>query len=184
MDRLIAEHKKGMQAGLEAIQQDFATIRTGRASPAVLDRIRVEYYGSQLPINQVATIAVPEPRLLVITPWDKSAVAAIEKAIMTSDLGLTPAADGNVIRLAIPSLTEERRQELSKLITKKAEDGRNAIRSIRRDANAGIEKMEKDEGLSEDEVRAGKKETQDMTDQFIEQIDELAEKKIEEIMEI
>lgn len=184
MDRLIAEHRKHMQASVEAVQQEFDTIRTGRASPALLDRIRVEYYGSQLPLNQVATIAAPEPRLLVITSWDKSAVSAIEKAIMTSDLGLTPSSEGNVIRLAIPALTKERRTELAKLVNKMAEEGRTGIRNIRREANAAIEKMEKQEGLSEDEVVAGQKEVQQMTDEFAEQVGQLAEKKIAEIMEI
>ncbi len=184
MDRLIAQYKQQMQDSVAVVQAEFDTIRTGRASPAILDRLRVDYYGSQLPINQLATIGAPEPRLLVITPWDKSAVAAIEKAIMTSDLGLTPASEGNVIRLAIPSLTEERREELGKIANKKAEEGRTVIRNIRRDANAGIDKMEKDEGLSEDEVEVGKREVQQMTGDFIEQIDELVEKKIAEIMEI
>ena len=184
MDRLIAQYKQQMQASVAAVQAEFDTIRTGRASPAILDRLRVDYYGSQLPINQLATIGAPEPRLLVITAWDKSAVSAIEKAIMTSDLGLTPASEGNVIRLAIPSLTEERREELGKLVNKKAEEGRTVIRNTRRDANEGIDKMEKKEGLSEDEVEVGKREVQQMTDDFAEQIDELAEKKIVEIMEI
>ena len=184
MDRLIAQHRKRMQESVTAVQEEFDTIRTGRASPAILDRIRVDYYGSKLPINQLATIGVPEPRLLVITPWDKSVVSAIEKAIMTSDLGLTPTSEGNVVRLAIPSLTEERREELSKIVNKKAEEGRTVIRNIRREANAGIDKMEKEEGLSEDEVEVGKREVQEMTAEFIEQIDELAEKKTEEIMEI
>lgn len=184
MDRLIARHKQRMQASVKALQQEFATIRTGRASPALLDRIRVDYYGSQLPINQMATISVPEPRLIVITAWDKSAIPTIQKAIMTSDLGLNPSTEGNIIRLAIPSLTEERRRELSRLVNNKAEEGRTAIRNIRREANDGIDKMEDDEGLSEDEVAAGKKEVQQTTDEFIEQIDELTEKKIEEVMEI
>ena len=184
MDRLIARHKLQMQASVKAMQQEFNAIRTGRASPALLDRIRVDYYGSQLSMNQMATISVPEPRLIVITVWDKSAIPAIQKAIMTSDLGLNPSTEGNVIRLTIPSLTEERRQELSRLVNKKAEEGRTAIRNIRREANDGIDKMEDDEGLSEDEVAAGKKEVQQITVEFIEQIEKLTEKKIEEIMEI
>ncbi len=184
MDRLIAQHKQRMQASVRDMQQEFDTIRTGRASPVLLDRIRVDYYGSQLPLNQMATISVPEPRLIVITVWDKSAVPAIQKAIVTSDLGLNPSVEGNVIRLAIPSLTEERRQELSRLVNTKAEEGRTAIRNIRREANDGIDKMAQDEGLSDDEVEAGKKEVQQITDEFIEHIEELAEQKIEEIMEI
>ena len=184
MDRLIADYKRRMLTRVDTVTKELATIRTGRASPALLDRIRVEYYDSQLPINQLATVSVPEPRLLVITPWDKSAGGAIQKALLTSDLGLTPNSDGNVIRLAIPALTEERRRELAKVANRKAEDGRTAMRNLRREANVGIDKMEKEQGLSEDEVEAGKQEVQELTDEFIEQIGQLTEKKVAEIMEI
>ena len=184
MDRLIAVHKQKMQQTLAANQEQLATVRTGRASAALLNPVKVDYYGSKLPINQLATVSVPEPRLIVITPWDKSSLPAVEKAILTSDLGLAPSSDGNVIRLAIPSLTEERREELVKVAQKMMEEGRVAIRNIRREANDGIDKMEKTEGLSEDEVKRGKQDIQDLTDQFIAQLDEVLAAKIAEIREI
>lgn len=184
MDRLIVAHKRDMTQTVQTTREQLASVRTGRASPALLSPVKVDYYGSKLPINQLATVSVPEPRLITITPWDKSSLTAIEKAIMTSDLGLTPSSDGQVIRLAIPALTEERREELVNVAQKMAEEARVAIRNIRRDANDGIEKMEKDEGLSEDEVRRGKQEVQEITDEFIEKIDEMLEAKIAEIREI
>ena len=184
MDKLIAEAKKRMKKVVEKLEQEYATVRTGRASPALLDRPRVEYYGSELPLNQVATVGIPEARLIMITPWDKGALRPIEKAILTSDLNLTPSSDGNVIRLEIPSLTEERRKELQKLVGQMAEDSRIATRNIRRDTNSGIDKMEKSEGLSEDEVARGKKEVQELTDDTIKNIDQIAEVKAEEVMEV
>jgi len=184
MDRLIAAHKQEMQQALEEFQDQLATVRTGRASPAILNPVKVDYYGSKLPINQLATVSVPEPRLITITPWDKSSLDAIEKAILTSELRLTPSSDGNVIRLALPSLTEERREELVKLVQKMAEESRVQMRNIRREANDGIDEMEKGEGLSEDEVRRGKAEVQEMTDEFIEKIDQAVEEKITEVREI
>ncbi len=184
MDRIIAEAKRKMQRTIEALRKDYATVRTGRATPALLDNIRVEYYGTMLPINQLATVSVPETRLIVITPWDKSSLPAIERAILTSDLGLTPTSDGTLIRITVPPLTEERRRELARAVNKKAEQGRVGIRNIRRDANETIDKRKEPEGWSDDEVEAGKKEIQKLTDQFIAQIDEMTEAKIAEIMEI
>ncbi len=184
MDRLIQQAEEKMKRTVEAVAGEFATVRTGRATPALLDRVRVDYYGQEMPINQLATISVPESRLIVIQPWDKSVIPAIEKAIMTSDLNLTPNSDGTVIRLTIPALTEERRGELTKLVHRMAEDGRIAIRNIRRDANSSIDSMEKKESLSEDEVRRGKQEVQDLTDRYVKKIDEAAETKTEEIMEV
>ncbi len=184
MDRLIKQAEEKMRRSVEAISGDFAGVRTGRATPTLLDRLRVEYYGSEVPVNQVANISIPESRLIVIAPWDKSVIPAIEKAILTSDLNLTPNSDGQVVRITIPPLTEERRQELSKLVQKMAEDGRIAVRNVRRDTNSAIESMEKKEHLSEDEVRRGKQEVQELTDKYIEQIDEALKVKVEEIMEI
>ena len=181
MDRLLADQKKRMEASIEAFHKELETIRTGVATPALLNHIRVEVYGDKLPLNQVATVAAAEGRLLVITPWDRTVVPAVEKAILTSDLGMTPNSDGHVIRLQIPSLTEERRQELAKQVSKKAEEARVAIRNIRRDTIAGFEKKEKAEGLSEDEVEKGKKDAQKATDQHIEKIEAIAEAKIKEI---
>ncbi len=184
MDRLISAHKQEMQQSLEDFHEQLRTVRTGRASPAILTPVKVDYYGAKLPINQLATVSVPEPRLITITPWDKSSLEAIEKAILTSELGLSPSSDGNIIRLALPALTEERREELVKLVQKMAEENRVQMRNIRRDANDGIDKMEEGEGLSEDEVRRGKAEVQEMTDEFIEKIDQAVEEKVAEVREI
>lgn len=184
MDTLIKHAEEKMKRTVDAVAGDFSTVRTGRATPALLDRVRVDYYGQEMPINQLATISIPESRLIVIQPWDKSVISAVEKAILTSDLNLTPNSDGTIIRLAIPALTEERRGELTKLVHKMAEDGRIAIRNVRRDTNSAIDAMEKKESLSEDEVRRGKQEVQDLTDRYIRKIDEAAEAKTEEIMEV
>jgi ribosome recycling factor len=184
MDKLIRQTEEKMKQTVEAVNHEFATVRTGRATPALLDRLRVEYYGQEMPLNQVATITIPESRLIVIAPWDKNVVPQIEKAILTSDLNLTPTSDGQVVRIALPPLTEERREQLSKLVQKMAEEGRIAIRNVRRDANKGIEAMEKKENLSEDEVHLGKDEVQDLTDKYIEEIDEAVKAKVDEILEI
>lgn len=173
-----------MEKALAALRRDFATVRAGRANPALLDKIHVEYYGTSMPINQLANISVPEPRLLVITPWDKGSLKEIEKAILHSDLGLTPSNDGNVIRIVIPQLTEQRRQELVKLTKKMAEEGRVAIRNIRRDVNEEIKKMEKAGDLSEDDSRRAHEKVQEVTDQFISEIDKLLSAKEQEIMEV
>ncbi|MGC9318919.1 MAG: ribosome recycling factor [Armatimonadota bacterium] len=184
MDRLIASAKADMEKTVAIVKKDLAAFRTGRASPALVEDLEIEYYGTKVPLNQIASIQVLDTRLLGITPWDKNALSAIEKAIMTSELGLMPTNDGNIIRLELPSLTEERREELSRQVSKRVEEGRVAIRNIRRAANEGIDKMEKDEGLSEDEVRVGKQEVQELTDEYIEEIEEAGEAKTEEIMEI
>jgi ribosome recycling factor len=184
MDKLIAKMRHKMEESLERTEHELARIRAGRATPALLDGILVEYYDSNLPINQVATIAVPEPRLLTITPWDKAAVPKIRKAIMTSDLGLNPSDDGNVVRIEVPPPTEEGRLELVKHADKEAEEGRIAIRNIRREAIEGIKAMEKRDSLSEDEVRAGDKEVQRITADFIEKVDHLLERKRRDIMEV
>ncbi|MCD6359502.1 MAG: ribosome recycling factor [Armatimonadetes bacterium] len=184
MDRLIAKARSDMDKAVEALQRDLAAFRTGRATPALVEGLKIEYYGTTMPLNQIASIQVIDARLLGITPWDKNALSAIEKAIMTSELGLMPSNDGNIIRLEIPTLTEERRAELGKQVSKRAEEGRVAIRSIRRHTNEAIDKMEKAEGLSEDEVRVGKKEVQEITDEHIEAIDKLLEEKLQEIMEV
>lgn len=184
MDRLIAKAKADMDKTVEVIRKDIAAYRTGRASPALVDNLEIEYYGTKVPLNQIGSIQVVDLRLLQITPWDKNALSAIEKAIMTSELGLMPTNDGNVIRLEIPSLTEERREELSRQVKKRLEDGRVAVRNTRRATNDAIDKMEKAEGLSEDEVRVGKEEVQDLTNEHVKKIDEIGEEKIKEIMEL
>ena len=184
MQDVIKSTKEKMQHSVEATDRDFHTVRTGRATPALLENIKVEYYGSEMPIVQVATVSVPEPRQLLISPWDKAVLPAISKAIHASDLGLTPNSDGSTIRLEIPTLTEERRKELTKQVHHKAEEGKVAIRNIRRDANDHLDKREKAKEISEDDVERGKKEVQKLTDDFIAKIDDLTAKKVAEIMEV
>ncbi|MGQ9497727.1 MAG: ribosome recycling factor [Desulfotomaculales bacterium] len=173
-----------MQKTVEIVKREFASLRAGRATPALLDKILVNYYGTPTPVNQLASISAPEPRLLVVQPWDKSITGEIEKAILKSDLGITPSSDGNVIRLAIPQLTEERRQELVKVIKKKAEEGRVAIRNVRRDANDQLRAKQKEGEITEDELRRGQDDVQKLTDKYIKEIDRLLQAKEKEIMEI
>lgn len=170
-----------MDKVVAAFQRELATLRAGRATPALLDRIEVNYYDTLTPLIQLAGITAPEPRLLVIQPWDKSAIGSIEKAILKSDLGLTPINDGNVIRLAIPQLTEERRLELVKQVRKKAEESRIGIRNIRREANDSLKQLEKDGDISEDEWRRSQERVQDLTDEKVAEIDQVLETKEKEI---
>ena len=184
MQNVITQAEAKLKQTIEAVRSEFAGVRTGRATPTLLDRVRVSYYGTDVPINQVANISIPESRLIVIAPWDKTTIPAIEKAILTSDLNLTPMSDGQVVRITIPALTEERRQELGKVVQRMAEDGRIAVRNIRRDANNALEQMEKKSEVSEDEMHRGKQQVQEVTDDYVSQIDELAQAKVDEIMEI
>ena len=177
-----ATHK--MEQAVVRLKEDFSAVRTGRASPAVLHRVTVDYYGTPVPLNQLASINVPEPRLLQVTPFDKNAVVAIEKAIRTSDLGITPSNDGNVIRLVFPPLTEERRKELVKQVHQRAEEGRVAVRNVRRHAKEEMEKLERDGGISEDELVRAEKELQKLTDRFVAEIDEIQGHKEQELMEV
>lgn len=177
-----AEHK--MQQAVQAARRELAGIRTGRANPALLDRVMVDYYGTPTPINQLASISVPEPRLLVIQPWDKSTLKDIEKAILGSELGLTPNSDGTVIRIQVPQLTEERRRDLARVARKEAEDKRVAVRNVRRDANDELKRLEKEGVISEDECRRAQAEVQQLTDKYIKEIDELLTLKEKEIMEV
>jgi len=163
---------------------DFAGMRAGRANPAMVDKIMVNYYGVPTPMNQLANINVPEARLLIINPWDKTSIPDIEKAIMKSDLGITPNSDGNVIRLNIPQLTEERRKDLAKVVRKRAEEGKVAIRNIRREANDLIKSSEKDKLISEDAGKKGLDDIQKITDRFIKDIDQILQQKEKEIMEV
>jgi len=178
------EMERKMARAVEVLKGEFTGIRTGRANPALLDGIKVSSYGAASPLNQVAGISVPEPRLLVIQPWDKSLLPEIEKAIMKSELGLTPVNDGRVIRLPIPALTEERRRDLSKVVKKMAEDSKVAVRNIRREANDEIKRLEKDKKISEDESKKAHDKTQELTDKHIKGIDETLAKKEKEIMEV
>jgi len=173
-----------MQAAVELLAREFSGVRTGRANTALLDAVRVEAYGVQTPINQMASLSVPDPKTLVIQPWDTSQIPAIEKAILKSDLGLTPSNDGKVIRLSMPTLTEERRKQLAKTVGKLAEETRVAIRNIRRDANDRLKALAKDKKVSQDDERRGHDQIQKSTDKFIAKVDELTKKKEQEILAI
>jgi ribosome recycling factor len=184
IDEVLAEVRLHMKKTIEVLQDDLLTIRTGRASPALVERLPIEYYGTMTPLNQMASIAVPEPRLLVIRPWDPSALSAIERAILKSDLNLTPANDGKLIRINIPRLTEERRRDLVKLVSKRVEEARISVRNLRRDALNDMKEFEKEKMISEDDFFAGKEEVQDLTDEFIAKIDDIGKRKEEEVMEV
>lgn len=184
VQQVLRDAREKMKQSLAATKREFSTVRTGRANPSVLDQLKVDYYGTPTPLNQLANVSVPESRLIVIQPYDKSTIPDIEKAILTSDIDLTPNSDGQVIRLTVPQLSEERRKELSKKVQQMAEDGRIAIRNVRRDANNTLDELEESEGISEDIIRRQKDKVQEMTDEFIDNIDEVAEEKTEEIMEI
>jgi ribosome recycling factor len=171
-----------MTSALDALGRELATVRTGRASASLLDGIRVDYYGTPTPVNQMASISVPDARTLVIQPWEASQLKAIEKAIMTSDLGLTPVNDGKIVRLARPSPTEERRKQLAKTVHKIAEDSRVAVRNLRREANDRLKALAKDKKVSEDEERRSHDQIQKTTDRFIAKVDELLKKKEQEIL--
>ncbi|WP_254116658.1 ribosome recycling factor [Bacillus licheniformis] len=178
------ETKERMQKAISAYQRELATVRAGRANPSLLDKVAVEYYGAQTPLNQIASITVPEARMLVITPYDKTALGDIEKAIQKADLGVTPSNDGNIIRITIPPLTEERRKELAKLVKKYSEDAKVAVRNIRRDANDDLKKLEKNGEMTEDELRSSTEEVQKLTDEYVSKIDEITKDKEKEIMEV
>jgi ribosome recycling factor len=176
--------RQRMDGAIEALRREFAGVRTGKASPALLDTVKVEAYGSVMPINQVGTVSAPEPRMLIVQPWDKSLIKAIEKGLRESDLGLNPSNDGAVIRIPIPALTEERRKEYVKMLHKLTEEARVAVRNVRRDANDEVKHRQKDEGLSEDDIRREQAEVQKLTDQYIAKIEELMKHKEAEIMEV
>ena len=175
---------KHMDDAVEALRRDFSTVRTGKASPALLDTVRVDAYGSLVPLNQVATVSAPEPRLLVVQPWDRSMMGPVEKAIQTSDLGLNPANDGKIIRVPIPALTEERRREYVRLLHKMAEEARVSVRHARKGANDEIKRLQKDGEVSEDDARRQQDEVQKSTDQHIQAIDDLLRHKEAEVMEV
>jgi len=177
-----ATHK--MEQAVAHLKDDLAGIRTGRAAPAVINRVTVEYYGTPVPLNQLAGVSVPEPRLLLIQPFDKSAISSIERAIMQSDLGITPSNDGNVIRLAFPPLTEERRKELVKQVHHRAEESRVAVRNVRRHAKEEMEKLERDASISQDDLIRAEKELQKLTDRFVTEVDEIQGHKEQELMEV
>jgi ribosome recycling factor len=181
---ILTDVESQMQRTMERMKADFSTLRTGRANAAILEGIRVDYYGTPTPLNRLANIAAPEARTLEIRPWDKSSVQAVEKAILKSDLGLTPASDGSVIRLQIPALTEERRKDLIKVVRKMAEEYRVSVRNERRDAVEKLKKSEKAKEITEDDRLSGEHEIQRMTDAFVKKIDELLASKERDIMEV
>ena len=177
-----AEHKMGR--AVEVLSQDLQSVRTGRATPSLLDRIQVDYYGAPTPINGVANISVPDPHLVVVQPWDRSMLQPIEKAIQKSDLGINPTNDGQVIRLALPQLTQDRRKELVKQVHQRAEEARVAVRNCRRDALDGLRKAEKDGGISAEDERRAQDRLQKLTDQFIHRVEEVSKRKETEVMEV
>jgi len=184
MQKSVSQSEERMKKSVKSLEDEFNTIRTGRASASLFDKIKVEYYGNPTPLNQVATISVPEARLVVIQPWDKSVIGQIEKAIQKSELSLNPVNDGKVIRINIPPLTEERRKEYVKMAKNMAEQARVAIRNIRRDANDDLKKAQKASDISEDEEKRNEDEVQKLTDKYIEEINKLLEDKEKEILEI
>ncbi|ARI77478.1 ribosome recycling factor [Halobacillus mangrovi] len=183
-DAVINETKQQMEQAVQAFSRQLATVRAGRANPSILDNVYVDYYGAATPLNQLAQVGAPEPRLLVITPYDKSAIAEIEKAIQKADLGLSPSSDGNVVRINIPALTEERRKDLSKVVGRYSEEAKVQVRNIRRDSNDRLKKLEKDGEMTEDDLKSYLEDVQKATDEHVDKIDKLAKAKEEEIMEV
>jgi len=183
-EKLLADAEERMKSALEHTRKELSSIRTGRATSALLDTVHVDYYGAITPLSQVASVSAPEPRLLVVQPWDKSLVSAVSKAIQKADLGLNPTDDGSIVRVPIPSLTEERRKDLVKLVGKLAEEGRVHIRQMRRDANDELKKRLKDGSIPEDDEKRSEQEIQKLTDRYVHMIDEMLTKKTAEIMEV
>jgi ribosome recycling factor len=184
VDSALQAASEKMTKAVAHLKEDLTSIRTGRATPVLLNRVTVEYYGSPTPLQQLASMSVPEPRTLMVQPYDKTAIGSIEKAILSSDLGLTPSNDGNVIRLSFPPLTEERRRELVKSVHARAEDGRVAVRNVRRHHKDEVEKLEKEHQISEDDLKRAEKELQKLTDQHVAEIDDIQRHKEQELMEV
>ncbi len=184
IDSILLDAEERMEKALAALDRDFAKLRTGRATTALVDGIKADYYGTPTPISQMASIAVPDSRTLTIQPWDKGGIALIEKAIFKSDLGLTPVNDGKLIRIVMPPLTEERRKELGKVARKYSEEGKVAVRNVRRDANDSVKKLEKDKTITEDEQKRATDDVQKLTDKFVAEVDKRCATKEKEIMEI
>ena len=182
-DVLDAQEER-MKKCMDALKKEFGSLRAGRATPSLLDKVMVDYYGTPTPVNQVAKVSVPEPRMITIQPWEKTLLHAIEKAIMKSDLGLSPNSDGTTIRLSIPQLTQERRKELAKVISKKAEEAKVAIRNVRRDGNEAVKKLEKGKEATEDESKKGQEDMQKLADKYVKLVDSAKAAKEKEIMEV
>ena len=184
MEAVFSKTKEKMEKCINSLERDYKAIRAGRANPAILDRVTVDYYGTPTPINQMAAISVPEPRMLMIQPWDASTLKEIEKAINTAEIGINPSNDGKVIRLVFPPLTEERRKELVKDIAKRSEEAKVAIRNVRRDAMDDIKKLKKNNEITEDDQKTGEKKLQDITDSYVKEAEEMEKKKEQEILSI
>jgi len=184
IDEVLKEARSGMDKAIKALKKEMTKVRTGRASTALLDDVKVEYYGVPTPLSQVATLAAPEARLITVQPWEKNLLPAIEKAIFKADIGLTPSSDGQLIRLPVPALTEERRLEMVKLIKRMAEDARISVRNARRDANENLKMLEKEKELTEDEQKRGEKDVQQLTDEYISNIEVVIQNKEQELLEI
>lgn len=184
MDSILLDAEERMEKALTALDKDFTKLRTGRASTALVEGIKADYYGTPTAIGQMASVAVPDSRTVTIQPWDKGGIAAVEKAILKSDLGLTPVNDGKVVRISIPPLTEDRRKELVKVSRKYGEEGKVAVRNVRRDANDGLKKLEKDKVISEDELKKSAEDVQKLTDKFVAEVDKRCANKEKEIMDI
>lgn len=181
---IFASHEDRMKKSMEALKREYGSLRAGRATPALLDKVMVDYYGTPTPVMQVANISVPEPRMILIQPWEKALLHDIEKAIMKSDLGLNPNSDGTAIRLTIPQLTQERRAELVKTVNKKAEDTKIALRNIRRDANDAVKKLEKNKEITEDDAKKSQEDMQKLVDKYVKEADAVKTVKEKEIMEV
>ncbi len=184
IDEVLSEARTAMDKAVKALKKEMTKVRTGRASTALLDDVRVDYYGVPTPLNQVATLSTPEARLITVQPWEKNLLPAIEKSIFKADIGLTPSSDGTLIRLPVPALTEERRLEMVKLIKRMAEDARISVRNARRDANDNLKMLEKEKEITEDDLKRSEKDVQQLTDEFIAAIDTLVQNKEREVMEI
>lgn len=181
---ILSAQEQRMKKSIDSLKQEYGSLRAGRATPSLLDKVMVDYYGTPTPVNQLAKVSVPEPRMITIQPWEKTLLKDIEKAIMKSELGLSPNNDGNTIRLAIPQLTQERRKELVKTVNKKAEDTKVAVRNVRRDGNDAIKKLEKAKEITEDESKKGQEDMQKLADKYIKLIDSTKAAKEKEVMEV
>jgi len=184
IDEVLSEAKARMSKAIEVLQRDLTGIRTGRASPMILDNIKIDYYGTQTPLKQIATISAPEARLLIIQPWDNGTLGDITKAIQKSDLGLNPSSDGHIIRIPVPPLSEERRREMVKLVHKRAEEGKVALRNVRRDSMDMLKDLEKEKEISQDEQKRAQSKLQEITDGFISEVDQIAKDKESELLEV
>lgn len=183
-DEVLREARSSMDSAIKALKREMSKVRTGRASVSLLDDIKIDYYGTPTPLSQVGTLSVPEPRLITIQPWEKNLIPEIEKAIFKSDLGLTPSSDGQLVRLPIPALTEERRKEMVKLVRKMGEEAKVSIRNARRDANDTLKMLEKEKEITTDAQKSGEKDVQKVTDDFVNKVDEVVKTKEQELMEI